>query len=108
ARIATALGAKQVRLCPGERPDFELMFDEETWQYEVTEADMPGRRRGDESTTPVVEFDPVEDWRKRFEAIPVSLKSVVGKKLEKNYNPDISLVVYVNLGSYGAYRNEGL
>jgi hypothetical protein len=108
ARIATALSAKEVRLCTGERPDFELHFDNETRQFEVTEADMPGRRRGEESTEPKLEEDAVEDWRKRFEAIPDSLKAVIEKKLEKQYSADISLVVYLNLGSFGVYRNEGL
>ena len=52
--------------------------------------------------------DPVENWRKRFEAIPMALDQVVTKKLNKDYPPDVRLVIYVNLGCYGAYLNEGL
>jgi hypothetical protein len=70
---------------------------------------MPERRRGDEDIQPdTIECDPAEDWRNRFDAIPISLKSVIQKKLQKNYAPEIGLVIYVNLGSYGAYKKEAL
>jgi hypothetical protein len=33
---------------------------------------------------------------------------VITKKLTKDYQPDVSLVIYVNLGCYGAYLSEGM
>jgi hypothetical protein len=33
---------------------------------------------------------------------------VVAKKVRKQYPPSVSLVIYVNLGCYGAYVDEGL
>ena len=108
-RIAVLLSASAVRLHPQERPDFELRFGEEVRQYELTEADILGRRRGDESFEPGIQDDPVEDWRIRFEAIAPSLKDRIEKKIRnKNYDAKTSLVVYVNLGCYGAYMDEGI
>jgi hypothetical protein len=69
---------------------------------------MDGRRRGDETEGLTIQPDPVENWRKRFEAIPAALDRVVGKKVRKDYEPSDSLVIYVNLGCYGAYVDEGL
>ena len=110
ARVATALVAEKVRLWPEERPDFELLLHGESRLFEATEADFPGRRRSDEyrEVTSEIEDDPVEDWRKRFDAIPSAVRRVVSKKLLKGYPESVSLAVYVNLGCYGAYVQEGL
>lgn len=108
ARVASALSADQVRLVPGARPDFEIRTSGRIQQFEATEADRDGRRRGDEPDDLEFQPDPVEEWRKRFEAIPSALDRVVTKKLGKNYPPDVGLVVYVNLGCYGAYVEEGI
>jgi hypothetical protein len=119
ARVATLVSAGRVRLCAGERPDFELQFDNETRQFEVTEADMPGRKRGDECwhdpvvkesavSGPVVEYEPEESSATHFEAISESLKSVIAKKLDKKYDRDACLMIYLNFESYGAYREAGM
>jgi hypothetical protein len=107
-RFADVLSSHMVRLIPDERPDFEIQTAGQIQQFEVTEADMDGRRRGDEPDGPEIEADPVENWRKRFEAIPAALDRVVKKKLLKDYPPEVGLVIYVNLGCYGAYVSEGL
>lgn len=107
SRVATALSSDSVRLIPDHRPDFELQRSGQPQQFEATEADRDGRRRGDEPDDPTPRDDPVEDWRKRFEAIPAALDRVITKKLSKDYPPGVSLVVYVNLGCYGAYVREG-
>ncbi|BBO09240.1 hypothetical protein TM102_07100 [Bradyrhizobium sp. TM102] len=77
-------------------------------QFEATEADRDGRRRGDERDGPELKPDPVEQWRERFEAIPAALDRVVTKKIRKHYPPGVGLVIYVNLGCYGAHLDEGL
>lgn len=107
-RVATALSCDLVRLSPTERPDFEIQMDGLIQHFEATEADRDGRRRGDERDGPELEPDPVEQWRERFEAIPAALDRVVTKKIEKRYPPGVGLVIYVNLGCYGAYLDEGL
>jgi hypothetical protein len=107
-RVAMALSSDSVRLVSAERPDFEIACEGKIQQFEATEADMDGRRRGDEPQQLGLQPDPVENWRKRFEAIPAALDCVVAKKLGKQYPPSVGLVIYVNLGCYGAYVDEGL
>jgi hypothetical protein len=108
AWVADALASDAVRLVPAEKPDFEIHRGGAVEQFEITEADMDGRRRGDEPDVPHLQPDPVEKWRKRFEAIAPALDRVVTKKLAKEYAPGVALVVYVNLGCYGAYLDEGI
>ncbi|MBR1198979.1 hypothetical protein JQ634_28410 [Bradyrhizobium sp. AUGA SZCCT0240] len=108
SRVACALQSDMVRLVTSPRPDFEIQVDGQTLQFEATEADMEGRRRGDEPDDPHPRMDPVENWRRRFEAIPAALDRVVSRKLKKEYPPGVSLAIYVNLGCYGAFIEEGL
>jgi hypothetical protein len=108
SRVAYALSPESVRLVPDARPDFEIRSAGEIQQFEATEADDDERRRGAESERPDLEPDPVENWRKRFEAIPAALNRVITKKLTKDYQSDVSLAIYVNLGCYGAYVSEGV
>lgn len=108
SRVANALPSNTVRLISAPRPDFEIEINGQILQFEATEADIEGRRRGDEPDDPDPRFDPVEAWRRRFEAIPAALDRVIIKKLNKDYAPDVNLVIYVNLGCYGAYVKEGL
>jgi hypothetical protein len=108
SRVADALSSDSVRLVRDERPDFEIRSKGKIEQFEATEADMDDRRRGDEPDDPCLQPDPVENWRKRFEAIPAALDRVIAKKIHKGYQPDVNLVIYVNLGSYGTYVSEGL
>jgi hypothetical protein len=108
SRVACALSPESVRLVLDARPDFEIRSAGEIQQFEATEADEDERQRGAESDRPALEPDPVENWRKRFEAIPAALNRVITKKLMKDYESDVGLVIYVNLGCYGAYVSEGL
>jgi hypothetical protein len=108
SRVACALPSDMVRLVASQRPDFEIQIDGHVLQFEATEADIEGRRRGDEPDDPYPRMDPVENWRIRFEAIPAALDRVVAKKVKKDYPPEVNLAIYVNLGCYGAYLEEGL
>jgi hypothetical protein len=108
SRVASALSSDMVRLASSQRPDFEIQIDRHVQQFEATEADIEGRRRGDEPDDPYPRPDPVEAWRERFEAIPTALDRVVAKKLTKDYPPEVNLAIYINLGCYGAYVKEGL
>lgn len=103
SRLVSALPSDMVRLVASDRPDFEIQTCERIEQFEATEADMDGRRRGDEPDDQFPQPDPVENWRQRFEAIPAALDRVVTKKLGKDYSSEINLAIYVNLGCYGAY-----
>ncbi len=108
SKVSSALSSEQVRLVPDERPDFEIQSVGRILQFEATEADTDGRKRGDEPDDEGWRPDPVEEWQKRFNAIPAALDRVVSKKLRKDYPPGTALVVYVNLACYGAYQKEGI
>jgi hypothetical protein len=86
-----------------EFPDFEIRFDDAIEQFEQTEADREGRRRGDEyseadrrvaSGAPagLRHYDPNEEMAAAPQAISVAL----GCKAKKHYQPRPNLLVYVN------------
>ncbi|MCV9935591.1 hypothetical protein OIU35_04380 [Boseaceae bacterium BT-24-1] len=115
-KFAQARGADAVRLWPGDRPDCELTFDGKRELFEIVEADQPGRQRSAEYRTLVqraergepttVEEDPVEDWIARAANGPKMIMDAAMKKAAKGYDPNISLLIYLNLGEYGIRRRE--
>jgi hypothetical protein len=115
ASFGLARNADAVRLVAGEWPDCELRFGERVEQYEITEADVPGRRRGDQyrerdrrrgPSGILVEPDPVENWIKRAEQAPSALRLAAEKKLGKRYGARAGLVVYLNISEYGIRQPE--
>ena len=113
--FAVIRGAKLTRLTPGEWPDFEIQLNTQIIQFECTEADEPGRRRGDEYRKAealagpdgmLVEDDPVEDWIKRAEMVPEILRAAVEKKVSKRYGSATQLVIYLNISEYGIRQQE--
>src|SRR4051812_14589822 len=48
SRVGCALPSDAVRLVTSQRPDFEIRIDGQILRFEATEADIDGRRRGDE------------------------------------------------------------
>lgn len=118
AYIAAVFGqsrnAQRVRLCNGERPDFEVEVDGATRLYEATEVNMPGRRRGDEykaalgkpSTIEHVEQDEIEAG---ITAVPGALRAAAEAKAAKAarlYEPSWGLVIFQNVPTYGCDRDE--
>lgn len=101
-----------VRLVPpADRwPDFEARRSGEVECVECVEADLPGRRRGDEyhraEGCHAVEHDPVEDWTARASVTPEALAAAISRNLEKRYPPGASLLVYLNIGSWGVRQAE--
>jgi Protein of unknown function (DUF2384) len=68
------------------------------------EADVPGRRRGDEyrqADLSAIKDDPVEQWIARVEQVPVALAATIGTKVEKRYGSCVSLLVYLNIDEFG-------
>ncbi len=53
-----------------------------------------------------IEFDPVEDWIARADAIPQALETAVRKKIAKHYGSGVWLVVYLNLDEYGIRQRQ--
>ena len=101
-------GARSVRLATeSERfPDGFVDTPDGTLNVEVTEADREGRRRGDEYKSGIVSRDSVVDWQEKAKAIPVELERVIKSKVNKNYDPKPTLVVYLNLDEYGTHQSE--
>jgi hypothetical protein len=109
AKFSECRKADAVRLIKAEWPDFEARIEGVVRQYECVEADLPGRRRGDEyrdSDPPRMKLDPVEDWIKRAEQIPAALKNAIEKKIRKRYSGRASLLIYLNIGEFGVRQKE--
>jgi hypothetical protein len=84
-------------------------------RVECAEADVPGRRRGDEYREAekrnadgglIVEDDPVEDWIERADQVPAALSAVIATKIGKHYAGRASLLVYLNIGEFGIRQAE--
>lgn len=115
ATFANIHGASEVRLVAEEWPDFELKFRDDVETFEFTEADVPGRKRGQEyqeaedTVGPdgiYVEDDPVEDWIARAEAAPDALRIAAETKAGKAYSGDAQLLIYLNISEFGIRQED--
>jgi len=106
AKFAKQRGAQSVRLCAGTRPDFEMTLDGITQLFEVTEADLPGRTRGKEyrdalgQPPKLVHVEQLEMFQNAC-AIPGALEDRATLKAGKSYDPSWSLVILLNIPTYG-------
>jgi hypothetical protein len=113
-KFARGVSARKVRLIPASmlRPDFQVQLrNGSIMTIEATEVDRPGRRRHDEYRRSRAEgyplrADPVEDWQGRRLAIPGAVRRAAEAKAAKSYPSGTSLLIYVNLGTYGTWRSE--
>jgi hypothetical protein len=116
--VANAARAKRVRLArdiDGDA-DSEVELRDGTFiRFQHVEADIEGRRRGDEykewaKRGFIRRIDPGEDAARKRAEFPSAIRRVVLKKVEKKragkYDETISLLVYVNLGIYSLDREE--
>jgi hypothetical protein len=87
-----------LRLEAGQFPDFHLRTAERDLDFEITEADRIGRRRGLEyrARRRVRRYDPVEDEEQARRVIPLR----VAEKAAKKYRPAPYLLIYVNLSTF--------
>jgi hypothetical protein len=123
AYVAAELGiirdAPLVSLTIADRPDFELHFGDLVELYELVEADIPERRRGDEyaalASTGCPTYDwPVEKWATAEQASR-SIRAMAEKKAKRAeelaakrtpYPEQTRLLFYVNLGDFSASTQE--
>lgn len=116
--LAVAAHAKRVRLgsdsCGGADSELELR-NGAVLRLQHVEADLPGRRRGDEYKAWAkdefrLRHDPFCNWEKRRDEFPAAVgqavENKIRKKLEGKYDETISLLIYVNLGTYGKWRDR--
>lgn len=114
AKLSSAFHPEAVRLGPDRWPDCETCTRGHVEQYEITEADVPGRKRGDEYKTaagrspdaPKLESDPVENWVVRADQVPAALEVAAELKAKKGYPKSARLVIYLNIGEYGIRQKE--
>jgi len=115
ATFGSMCSAEEVRLVPETEcwPDFELRRNGTAERWEVTEADVPGRRRGEEYRyDPLVPgdralgLDHPENYIAWAERAPEAIRAVCTKKAAKNYSDNVSLLVYLNISDFGARHQE--
>jgi len=105
-----------VRLVPEQQqwPDFEAQKGRQIERIECGEADVPGRRRGAEyqngrhligGDTPNIRHFPVKEWATAEQALG-GLCMVIAKKVAKQYAEPVSLLLYLNVVEFGAWRKE--
>jgi hypothetical protein len=96
-------------------PDFEARGGGGIERVECAEADVPGRRRGDEyrkagkraaSGALTVEYDPIENWITRADQVPAALSAVIATKVGKSYRGRASLLIYLNIREFGIRQAE--
>ncbi len=111
-RLGLLSGASSVKLLPDDRPDCELVVSSDVRRYEITEADEPGRRRGDEyrlaleDSDPKPVDDPAEVVLARAAMVPQMLRDAAARKSLRDYGNDCGLVIYLNLSEYDWHRKE--
>ena len=84
-------------------------------RVECAEADISGRRRGDEYREaekrnagggPIITVDPVEDWIARADQAPAALSAAIATKIGKRYAGRASLLVNLNISEFGILQTE--
>ena len=89
-------------------PDGFVKIGEFVHKIEVTST-HGGRRLGKEYrdiSEPKLDWDPVENWVQRADAIPHYLEETIAAKSRKNYGSLCWLVVYLNMDEYGIRHRE--
>ncbi len=111
AKFSVACNATAVRLILDEWPDFEIEVNNSVEVFELTEADLPERKRGEEYRSASdagfpVEDDPVEEWAERANLVPQAITAAVLKKARKKYSKKVNLLIYLNISEYGIRQSE--
>ncbi len=112
--FCAAVSARTVRLTRSDakNSDFEVSLrDGSQIRLQFVEADLPGRKRGDEYRQKAgrpgkVTADPYSNWIERRNKIPEALKNCIEKKVRKGYPQDVSLFIYLNIATYGQWSSE--
>ncbi len=111
--------AISVRLV-GPRPDFELRFASgDVEAFEHVEADISGRRRGDEYAALAAAGYPLTHWPEEEwatgEQAREAIRTAAGNKAKKAqelaaagtpYPPGTGLLIYLNVRDFGAHQKE--
>lgn len=113
-RVARNIGARSLRINPKDHkgPDFDFRLrNGRGISFQETRADFDGREiarehRGWAAAGGSARPDPVEDWQARRREIGPAISRAIELKASKKYPPQTRLLIYLNLGTYGTWREE--
>jgi hypothetical protein len=106
AEFARLINAESVRLATEtERfPDGYVKVSGNCLKIEITEADRPGRRRGDEYKPGALRV--TSELINSAETVATALEKAIERKVEKNYALPPTLIINLNLGVHGGRQEE--
>jgi hypothetical protein len=113
-RVAHNIGARSLRINPKDKkaPDIEIRLrNGGVISFQETLADIEGReiavenRKWAEAGYPM-RHDPQEDWWARRQEVGPAITRAIDLKSAKKYPPQTRLLIYLNLGTYGTWRDE--
>ena len=94
-------------------PDFEIRLNGMVEAWEITEADVPGRRRGDEyrddplmAGDKALGLDHAENYIARAERAPDAIRARCLAKAAKRYGGRAALLIYLNISDFGTRHKE--
>jgi hypothetical protein len=88
-------------------PDGQMGTPQSPLDIEITEVLEEGRKRGEEYRKDGLPQDgTAEDWYRRALAIPEQLEKAIERKVRKSYPEKCTLLVYLNMSTYGILRKE--
>jgi hypothetical protein len=108
AKFATARGVAAVRLIADQWPDIEVRDDAgRVERFEVVEADLPGRKRGDEYKEAAEQWRKGEStaklapelWADRSALVAQALRDRTSEKVGKQYSDRSGLLIMLNFGA---------
>jgi hypothetical protein len=113
-RVARNTGARALRLRPEGKlePDIDIRLrNGRVLSFQKTIADIEGRKMGKEHRDWVrsggkPRHDPVGNWWTRRQQVGPALTRAIGRKAAEGYPPETRLLIYLNLGTYGTWRDE--
>lgn len=110
AKFGADHGAAAVRIVPEEWPDIETRDASGVHQFEIVEADVPGRKRTKEFKEAAEKIKrgestlvhTPEDMQDRSALVDEAIQAATEKKVEKRYGARCSLIIMLNFGGeYG-------
>lgn len=110
-KFGIARQASAIRLVEGEWPDLELKVDGKIEAFELVEADLPQRRRGQEYKQRAAQGGdaqhyPIEEWQAAAAQAPSAVRTAANKKAGKKYDGKAGLLIYLNINEFGIRQAE--
>ncbi|WP_323794740.1 hypothetical protein [Nisaea sp.] len=111
----SGLPISKIHLVDDQWPDFEIKLSNGiVQQFEMVEADQPGRRRGveylgvrdDEVDLENVDLEPLPTPKEAVQNTCDWLRNAVARKLAKSYSDPVNLAIYLNLEDWGGVHAQ--